>query len=272
LLIGITETLSFPQAGACGSSSTAHSGISVNRNDPDVGSSIHWAAFEPTGTVPQQLMNSGPGILQGAESFNNSGTIPDAPFVPEDSPYYNASVLVGSHVGQDAIQPADNVQQEHEHYLNGMEDADRHAVPGFDDFSNHLAPTGMQLIATSQNGPSEFTSAGLEPLASFNNDPNNFAPTGLPTFPACTSDMNNFVGFTNAPFANVAPPRNYCEWSLCMESFTRVSDLERHIQSVHLGIKWHCDWFDCGNNRGNGYCRLEKLRRHQKEKHGFSWV
>jgi hypothetical protein len=54
----------------------------------------------------------------------------------------------------------------------------------------------------------------------------------------------------------------------CFESFTRTSDLDRHYQSVHLQIKYHCFWPGCHNNRGKGYCRLEKLKTHQREKHG----
>ncbi|CAG8952910.1 hypothetical protein HYFRA_00007624 [Hymenoscyphus fraxineus] len=69
----------------------------------------------------------------------------------------------------------------------------------------------------------------------------------------------------------VAPkPRTPCQY--CMETFTRVPDLARHIQSVHMGIKHHCTYPGCPNNRGKGYCRLEKLRTHQKEKHGFALV
>jgi hypothetical protein len=65
-------------------------------------------------------------------------------------------------------------------------------------------------------------------------------------------------------------PRTPCP--LCTESFARHSDLNRHWQSVHLGIKYHCDyWLGCPNNGGKGYCRLEKLRTHQREKHGFAW-
>ncbi|KAE9367877.1 hypothetical protein N431DRAFT_561734 [Stipitochalara longipes BDJ] len=59
--------------------------------------------------------------------------------------------------------------------------------------------------------------------------------------------------------------------SLCPLTFTRQSDLDRHYTSVHLGIKHHCFYPGCSNNRGNGYCRLEKLRTHQREKHGFAW-
>ena len=58
---------------------------------------------------------------------------------------------------------------------------------------------------------------------------------------------------------------------LCPQTFARHSDLARHYASVHLGIKHHCFYPGCANNRGNGYCRLEKLRTHQREKHGVAW-
>jgi hypothetical protein len=76
----------------------------------------------------------------------------------------------------------------------------------------------------------------------------------------------------STPFlpAPIPSPRTPCP--LCTESFARPSDLNRHWQSVHLGIKYHCDyWLGCPNNGGKGYCRLEKLRTHQREKHGFAW-
>lgn len=69
------------------------------------------------------------------------------------------------------------------------------------------------------------------------------------------------------------PPRHACPWHLgCSESFVRVSDLTRHYNSVHLGIRHHCYWVGCRNNKGKGYCRLEKLRAHQRQDHGVVLV
>ncbi|KAF8857969.1 hypothetical protein BDZ45DRAFT_409479 [Acephala macrosclerotiorum] len=63
--------------------------------------------------------------------------------------------------------------------------------------------------------------------------------------------------------------KHHCLWLAgCSKSFTRPSDLERHWHSVHLGERHHCSWFGCGNNQGRGFCRLEKLRKHQKGVHG----
>ncbi|KAF4633680.1 hypothetical protein G7Y89_g4422 [Cudoniella acicularis] len=64
--------------------------------------------------------------------------------------------------------------------------------------------------------------------------------------------------------------RTACSWEGCQESFARAADLQRHIESVHYGIKYHCAWFGCSNNGGKGYCRLEKLRTHQRQKHGYA--
>lgn len=67
--------------------------------------------------------------------------------------------------------------------------------------------------------------------------------------------------------------KHHCLWpSGCIRNFTRMSDLERHWYSVHLGQKHHCTWFGCSDNQGRGFCRIEKLRKHQKDCHGFSLV
>ncbi|KAE8445132.1 hypothetical protein EG329_013734 [Mollisiaceae sp. DMI_Dod_QoI] len=67
--------------------------------------------------------------------------------------------------------------------------------------------------------------------------------------------------------------KHHCLWPAgCTKSFTRISDLERHWYSVHLGQKHHCTWFGCSDNQGKGFCRLEKLRKHQEDYHGFVLV
>lgn len=60
--------------------------------------------------------------------------------------------------------------------------------------------------------------------------------------------------------------------TFCMATFTRPNDLERHMQSVHLDIRHHCIFLGCANNKGKGYCRLEKLRKHQRDNHGYALV
>jgi len=93
---------------------------------------------------------------------------------------------------------------------------------------------------------------------------------GQMTYPQMT--FNTLPSTLGLPFQISTPPRPriYCAWPLCMESFARPGDLERHRQSVHLGIKHHCFWPGCHNNHGKGYVRCDKLRAHQKEKHGFA--
>lgn len=92
--------------------------------------------------------------------------------------------------------------------------------------------------------------------------------TSMQPFPAFPSNFSN----TGIPFGYPIPQRTPCAWPMCSESFARQSDLQRHMDSVHLGIKHHCFWPGCSNNRGNGYCRLEKLRTHQKQKHGYAFA
>jgi hypothetical protein len=84
--------------------------------------------------------------------------------------------------------------------------------------------------------------------------------------------FNTLPSAPGFPFQMYTPPcpRVYCAWPLCMETFTRPGDLERHRQSVHLGIKHHCFWPGCHNNHGKGYVRCDKLGAHQKEKHRFA--
>ncbi|KAH8589356.1 hypothetical protein B0O99DRAFT_337396 [Bisporella sp. PMI_857] len=70
--------------------------------------------------------------------------------------------------------------------------------------------------------------------------------------------------------------RTTCPWPGCLQTFARLTDVDRHIDSVHYGIRHHCTWIEpnglpCRDNNGNGYCRLEKLNAHQRQKHGIVW-
>lgn len=72
---------------------------------------------------------------------------------------------------------------------------------------------------------------------------------------------------------NPAIPRMPCMWQGCIETFSRSTDIPRHIQVVHLQQKFHCQVLNsdgtlCVNNHGMGYSRHDKLREHQKRKHG----
>jgi hypothetical protein len=101
-----------------------------------------------------------------------------------------------------------------------------------------------------------------------------------PQIPAAQSFMSYNNPYLMPPQTMLQPPltilpsplpiqRTPCP--LCPQTFTRPSDLTRHYTSVHLGIKHHCFYPGCDNNRGNGYCRAEKLRTHQRERHGVAW-
>lgn len=68
--------------------------------------------------------------------------------------------------------------------------------------------------------------------------------------------------------AKSAPKPKTHDCPHCELKFARVSDLQRHIDGVHLRIRHHCRAEGCGNNHGKGYCRLEKLRKHVLDVHG----
>lgn len=59
--------------------------------------------------------------------------------------------------------------------------------------------------------------------------------------------------------------------SQCTLAFARLPDLQRQIDSVHLGIRHHCHEPRCHDNYGRGYCRSEKLKKHVREVHGHAW-
>jgi hypothetical protein len=64
-----------------------------------------------------------------------------------------------------------------------------------------------------------------------------------------------------------SPKMNAHPCPSCKFSFARLSDLQRHFDNLHLHIRHHCRVPGCGNNRGRGYCRVEKLRLHLKNTH-----
>jgi hypothetical protein len=61
----------------------------------------------------------------------------------------------------------------------------------------------------------------------------------------------------------------FCLWNDCHKPFKRRTDLDRHVQSMHLGITFHCTVFGCDNKGGMGFSRADKLKVHEKEVHGF---
>jgi hypothetical protein len=112
--------------------------------------------------------------------------------------------------------------------------------------SDQLSQGGMQSL---QNMPMYSNAPGFPGVY-----PQPFPDNSLPTnpLPQQPGFGSNQIHFQRQPCPS------------CFES----SDLDRHYQSVHLQIKHHCFWPGCHNNRGKGYCRLEKLKTHQREKHG----
>ena len=58
-----------------------------------------------------------------------------------------------------------------------------------------------------------------------------------------------------------------CSWADCLSTFTRDSDLKRHVQSVHLLSSYLCPVAICPKSRGLGYSRPDKLKEHMRKKH-----
>jgi hypothetical protein len=61
--------------------------------------------------------------------------------------------------------------------------------------------------------------------------------------------------------------RTSCVYDGCLKTFTRTSDLDRHVLNVHNRVGHHCQVPACSNNKGNGYCRPDKLKEHMWKKH-----
>lgn len=152
----------------------------------------------------------------------------------------------------------------------------RQPQPAVDDlaqaaFSGNPQSDGMGTAFQSYPNNWDYNMAMATPQ-DFQNQvyPMSFAPLPMqqPTFwdPTQVIQSQMMPTFGSIPLAMPHVQRTPCNW--CMESFTRAADLQRHVESVHLGIKHHCFWPGCHNNRGKGYCRAEKLRTHQRQKHG----
>ncbi|KAH7348757.1 hypothetical protein BKA65DRAFT_584620 [Rhexocercosporidium sp. MPI-PUGE-AT-0058] len=97
---------------------------------------------------------------------------------------------------------------------------------------------------------------------------NNDLPIMTNYSPWSTETHHLNLGLPMLPAIQAPRAPTFC--TLCPASFTRPSDFQRHHESVRLGIKHHCFWPRCSNNRGNGYCRAEKLRTHQRKVHGLA--
>ena len=53
----------------------------------------------------------------------------------------------------------------------------------------------------------------------------------------------------------------------CGRSFTRRTDLARHMTTMHSNARYDCTIPGCHNNRGKGYCRPDKVREHLWKHH-----
>ncbi|PMD15226.1 hypothetical protein NA56DRAFT_710166 [Hyaloscypha hepaticicola] len=102
--------------------------------------------------------------------------------------------------------------------------------------------------------------------------------SGYPTSSHSSIASPQHDSTSSPPFSNRAPksgskaksapkPKTH-DCPHCELKCARASDLQRHIDGVHLRIRHHCRTEGCGNNHGKGYCRLEKLRKHVRDVHG----
>jgi hypothetical protein len=65
-----------------------------------------------------------------------------------------------------------------------------------------------------------------------------------------------------------AQKQAFCLWNDCHKKFSRRTDLDRHVQSIHIRINSHCTVSGCDNNGGKGFRRPDKLKAHEKKAHG----
>jgi hypothetical protein len=224
--------------------------------------------LSPSGQIthdsPQTLLNGDIGNKD--DHINSNILVSDQPAAPGSNPLWSQLMLpdvlsmndtahqfpADQHIWADEINPQSSINTT----LNIPEVSNYPVIAS----SSHdfWPPQQTPAIEAPQNFTG-FYNPSLMPHPN-NNNINSLTPSFYPPHPLP-------IPFLPAP---IPPPRTPCP--LCTESFARPSDLNRHWQSVHLGIKYHCDyWLGCPNNGGKGYCRLEKLRTHQREKHGFAW-
>jgi hypothetical protein len=52
-----------------------------------------------------------------------------------------------------------------------------------------------------------------------------------------------------------------------VNSFTRATDLNRHMQTVHFPPRVDCKYKGCGRVGENGFCRTDHLNEHLREVH-----
>ncbi|KAG4428715.1 hypothetical protein IFR05_015801 [Cadophora sp. M221] len=155
--------------------------------------------------------------------------------------------------------------------ING--DISASSVPGTQVITNTF-PTNIPNFTDAEMAvgyPNVWDGTGMylnTPLMNCPQLANNGFPS-MATYPSWAVSPHPFnLGISILPTIQAPRASTFC--TLCPASFTRPSDFQRHHESVHLGIKYHCFWIGCSNNRGNGYCRAEKLRTHQRKVHGLA--
>jgi hypothetical protein len=105
--------------------------------------------------------------------------------------------------------------------------------------------------------------ATLGSLSSFSH----VVATGLESYASITNGLNkNAMSIVGA---GILPEKISCVYGGCLKMFTRTADLDRHVLNVHNRVGHHCQVLGCGNNKGNGYCRPDKLKEHMWKKHGL---
>ena len=218
---------------------------------------MQWNSFDnPAATASQTLivdhnyLNNKEG---GSISYVPGDQMITNPF-PTNIPTFTADA--GMFVGYQNAWDPNNISLNNPQMMqpqgfsnNGLYSVD--AYPPLDMAGNNHPPFGFEVPMASLMADNTHPPFGFEmpmvPLMAGNNSPlfGSKLPTALP-LPAA---------------------RTFC--TLCPASFTRASDYPRHWDSMHLGIKHHCFYLGCGNNRGNGYCRAEKLKTHRQRVHGL---
>jgi hypothetical protein len=101
----------------------------------------------------------------------------------------------------------------------------------------------------------------LDSLQSFEHDAAQVIGPYNPHGQGLTCDIMSVKG------VGLPPERTSCVYDGCLKTFTRTSDLDRHVLNVHNRVGHHCQVPACSNNKGNGYCRPDKLKEHMWKKH-----
>jgi len=95
-----------------------------------------------------------------------------------------------------------------------------------------------------------------DPLA--NNDQDLFS---MPSYNAAVPPFNPQPTPTAGIISCISPT--------CATTFSRIGERDRHFRAVHQRIRHHCGVIGCEDNKGQGYCRSDKLKEHIAKRHGL---